>query len=477
MSKTMQRDQIWWQGLVYWYNEQDYLQAMDVWSEALLELKGCEGNDLDTIHTDEERDVDTTFLKALIPREQKHASVDAVENWGDLLLFMAGCCLDAKQYQRCREYLIQALSLSQGRRLNSDMINEIVQEYLACIQEEYDDDSARPHFSKPPWVRAHSIVSQVLASPHLADCQWTSPYQRAGYLIPNLISLPWIPRDRHPPWCRILEDNWCMILQDFHQVFAGSPWPRVGEGEHRDDAGSHDGSVVTPGGNWREHVLFGSGSNHRESANAVCSFTKQLLRQHVPDAVSLAEAGGGEVIFSVLFPGTHVLPHCGSTNLRYTAHLGLVIPTSVPSDCGLRVADRAPVAWEEGRVLVFDDSFEHEVWNHAVSGYRAVLLIRYWHPSLASGSSSCLSERQQACLDQVMEAKSRDEMRRYNPPLPIEKPMCNTDTSHGASQTCAIRSRGLKQSTCPRCWQNGHQSLRVLLKERRFVCVCGTGIS
>ena len=38
-------------------------------------------------------------------------------------------------------------------------------------------------------------------------------------------------------------------------------------------------------------------------------------------------------------------------------------------------------SWEEGKCLVFDDSFEHEVWN-AGQGTRIVLVLDVWHPDL-----------------------------------------------------------------------------------------------
>jgi len=39
------------------------------------------------------------------------------------------------------------------------------------------------------------------------------------------------------------------------------------------------------------------------------------------------------------------------------------------------------VAWEEGKALVFDDSYEHEVWNRTDED-RVVLLWDVWHPDL-----------------------------------------------------------------------------------------------
>lgn len=37
--------------------------------------------------------------------------------------------------------------------------------------------------------------------------------------------------------------------------------------------------------------------------------------------------------------------------------------------------------WKEGECIVFDDSWEHEVW-HKGDVDRVVLLINFWHPEL-----------------------------------------------------------------------------------------------
>uniref|UniRef100_A0A8C7NC12 Aspartate beta-hydroxylase n=1 Tax=Oncorhynchus kisutch TaxID=8019 RepID=A0A8C7NC12_ONCKI len=81
--------------------------------------------------------------------------------------------------------------------------------------------------------------------------------------------------------------------------------------------------------------------------------------------------------FSVMQPGTHVWPHTGPTNCRLRMHLGLVIPKT---GCKIRLVT-FPQAWEEGKVLIFDDSFEHEVWQDADS-YRLIFIVDVWHPEL-----------------------------------------------------------------------------------------------
>ena len=48
--------------------------------------------------------------------------------------------------------------------------------------------------------------------------------------------------------------------------------------------------------------------------------------------------------------------HCGPTNARIRVHLGLLCPPGAR----LRVGGETR-AWREGEVLVFDDSFDHDV--------------------------------------------------------------------------------------------------------------------
>lgn len=84
----------------------------------------------------------------------------------------------------------------------------------------------------------------------------------------------------------------------------------------------------------------------------------------------------GQAYVSVLQPGTHIQAHCGPTNTRLRAHVGL----AVPEDARIRLGSEMR-NWREGDWLIFDDSFEHEVWNDSAHE-RAVLIIDFWHPDL-----------------------------------------------------------------------------------------------
>ena len=87
---------------------------------------------------------------------------------------------------------------------------------------------------------------------------------------------------------------------------------------------------------------------------------------------------GPEIMFSVLQPKTLIPAHRGSVNGRLVVHLPLV----VPANCGyLRVGDEKR-SWEEGKLILFDDTFDHEAWNGGEQT-RVVLIFDVWNPELS----------------------------------------------------------------------------------------------
>jgi len=85
-----------------------------------------------------------------------------------------------------------------------------------------------------------------------------------------------------------------------------------------------------------------------------------------------------EILFSVLKPGSHINAHHGVSNVRLVMHLPLV----VPPDCALNLVDRGEHRWQEGRLVMFDDTFLHEAWNRS-DRTRIVLLMDCWNPHLS----------------------------------------------------------------------------------------------
>ena len=157
----------------------------------------------------------------------------------------------------------------------------------------------------------------------------------------------------------------------------GAVWDAVGS---KHDATDRE---LVEGGEWRELVLANADgkmaaaiARHRRR----CPATAAAI-DAVAAAARMARDGVGEVTFSALSAGAHLKPHCGSTNARLTAHLPLLVPDG--EVCSIRCGDEVRT-YREGELIVFDDSFEHEVWHTgaAGSGVRVVLLLRFWHPDL-----------------------------------------------------------------------------------------------
>ena len=49
--------------------------------------------------------------------------------------------------------------------------------------------------------------------------------------------------------------------------------------------------------------------------------------------------------------------------------------------------------WTEGKFIIFDDSFEHEVfWTEGVqTGFRLILIVDFWHPELTDKEKNTLT--------------------------------------------------------------------------------------
>ncbi len=86
---------------------------------------------------------------------------------------------------------------------------------------------------------------------------------------------------------------------------------------------------------------------------------------------------GPTVVFSMLKGGARIAPHTGMFNTRLICHL----PLMVPRGCRFRVGNEVR-EWEEGKLLIFDDTIEHEAWNDS-SEDRLVLIFDIWRPELS----------------------------------------------------------------------------------------------
>jgi hypothetical protein len=123
-------------------------------------------------------------------------------------------------------------------------------------------------------------------------------------------------------------------------------------------------------GRWGVLFLLEMGRKNEENL-ARCPTLRSILERH-----RTLTTHAGLMYFSCLDPHTKVTPHRGPTNVRLRCHLGL----DIPPECGIRVGGITR-RWEEGKCLVLDDSFLHDVWNDS-DRRRLVLVLDLWHPDL-----------------------------------------------------------------------------------------------
>jgi hypothetical protein len=89
--------------------------------------------------------------------------------------------------------------------------------------------------------------------------------------------------------------------------------------------------------------------------------------------------------FSRLKPGAHIPPHHGMLNCRLICHLPLIVPPG----CLLRVGNETR-EWQEGKLMMFDDSIQHEARN-PTDQVRVILLFDVWRPELGEAEREAIS--------------------------------------------------------------------------------------
>jgi len=163
------------------------------------------------------------------------------------------------------------------------------------------------------------------------------------------------------PWVEHIESNWTVIREEVDALLAEqAELPNVQDI-------SKDQIEITDDDRWKTFFLYGYGFEAKLGVQ-MCPRTAALMRE-IP--------GMTTAMISILSPRKHILDHRGPYKgvLRY--HLGLVVPQDAAS-CRIRVGEDVR-HWEEGKSMVFDDTFNHEVWNDT-DETRVVLFVDVLRP-------------------------------------------------------------------------------------------------
>ena len=217
--------------------------------------------------------------------------------------------------------------------------------------------------------------------------QYEDTRQKPSMLyFPGLPAAPWYERSSFP-WFEPLERQSAAIREELLAVM-----PRTDHSERvfATEQAERRGLAAASGAPSWNGFYFWRHGERRDANHALCPRTSAAL-----EALPLVRIRGNapEVMFSVLTPGTHILPHRGVTNTRVVCHLPLV----VPRDCALVVGGEAR-AWREGEALAFDDTYEHEAWNRG-SSTRVVLIIDVWNPHLTAAERDAVARLAEVMVD------------------------------------------------------------------------------
>jgi beta-hydroxylase len=168
--------------------------------------------------------------------------------------------------------------------------------------------------------------------------------------------------NRDFPWVPALEADWRKVRAELDALL-----PYVAQMPNFQDI-SPDQTKLSQDDGWKTYFFYAYGI--RAPANCRrCPETVRLLKR-MP--------GMKTAFFSILAPGKHLPPHRGPFKGVLRLHLALIIPE--PADkCAIRVGAETR-HWQEGKVMIFDDTFDHEAWNDT-DRPRVVLFVDILRPT------------------------------------------------------------------------------------------------
>jgi aspartyl/asparaginyl beta-hydroxylase (cupin superfamily) len=204
------------------------------------------------------------------------------------------------------------------------------------------------------WTRLHTLYREPIGA-----FNWRYHREAGGENRP-----PFYDIDETYPTLRLLDQSYPVIRKEMEAVLNYKE--RIPRYHDLDKGENYISGSLDPDKSWRVFMLRSMVGSPRAN-QAKCPRTTALLRR-IPNIY--------QAFFSILDPGKSIPAHNGFYfgYLRY--HLGLRIPKTNPPT--MRVKDRYHT-WEEGRSILFDDSWNHEVYNKS-DDLRVVFIVDVLRP-------------------------------------------------------------------------------------------------
>ncbi len=174
------------------------------------------------------------------------------------------------------------------------------------------------------------------------------------------------------PWAKQIEAAFVNISAEFQALLQSQQSHLLPYIQYPENVPLHQWKALNNNNDWKAAHLFQNGNVIEENVKS-CPITVKLLSSLPQPNISDC---GPNAMFSLLAPHTHIPPHTGINNARLVCHLPLI----VPEGCWFRVGSQTQ-AWVPGKLLIFDDTIEHEAMNPS-DQLRVVLIFDIWHPAL-----------------------------------------------------------------------------------------------
>jgi len=202
-------------------------------------------------------------------------------------------------------------------------------------------------------AKQRPLTQRIIVSLGKKILRWSGEFESRHSLIPSTPKI-----DNHYfPWVDNLEAAYPDIRQELIELLKH---PEKIPAFHQI---SPDQKRISKGNNWKTFGLYVFGERI-EGNCLLCPHTAKAL-EAIPNMRT--------AMFSILQPHYHIVPHRGPSRAMVRVHLGLIVPKNQPEKLWIRV-DNQRLHWEEGKVIIFDDFYEHEVRNDT-DELRAVLFI------------------------------------------------------------------------------------------------------
>ena len=163
--------------------------------------------------------------------------------------------------------------------------------------------------------------------------------------------------EKYFPDYKILEESWKEIKQEIEGVISsGKNLPKFHEGDDGQEYISDNDGL-----SWSLLNLLLYEMWHKNNSS-LCPKTTSILK---------GLRGVKSAYFSVLAPGKHIPPHKGPYKGIIRYQLALSVPKN--RECKI-IVDNKDFFWEEGKSVLFDDTYTHEVINNTNEVRIALLL-------------------------------------------------------------------------------------------------------